>query len=57
MTELKEFVTLVKKVLPSKEDKLTTLELLLVDTSDSSVDVYIHEILINEKRAVKLWAY
>ena len=50
----KEFVSVVKKVIPNQgDDKMLFLELSLVDTTDKNLDVHINEVLIKENRAIK----
>lgn len=54
LVEYRELVSIITNVEQEKDTEEFVLSLRLVDTSDPRLDVYIDEILVNEKRAIKL---
>lgn len=54
LVQYRELVSIITNIEQDKETSEYILSLRLVDTSDPQLDVYIDEILVSEKRAIKL---
>lgn len=52
LVEYRAFVSVLKDI-EKENDESMVLSLNLIDTSDKNLDVYIHQILLDERRAVK----